>query len=174
MIKEIVYFIFLLVIILSAVLTIYASIIGAPIFLTSKSQLKKILREAGLKKGDRIYDLGSGTGRVLIIAEKYFNATSVGFELSPFLYAFSKVNLFFNETKNSKVVFHDFYNQNLADADMVFIFLMPYALGRLRPKFERELRKGTKVISYVFEMKGWQPKRIFKEEGFPASFIYEI
>jgi len=174
LIMTILYLSFLLLIILSAVLTAYASWIGAPFLPTPKTRIKSALKMAGLKKGDKIYDLGSATGRILIIAEKHFGANAVGLELSPFLYIFSKINLLINNTKNSKVLFKNFYCQNLFDADMVFVFLMPHTLSKLKPKFKRELHKGTKVISYAFQIKGWQPKKVLKEKGSPAVFIYEI
>ena len=171
---SILYIIFLAVIIFSAVLTGYSALIGAPFLPTPARLIKMVFEEAGLKKGNKIYDLGSGTGKTLIIAEKYFGATAVGFELSPVLYVISKINIFLRGDKNSKVILGNFYNQNISDADMIFIFLMPRSIERLKSKFEKELRKGTKVISYAFEMKGWNPKKTIREEKSQAVFVYEI
>jgi len=64
--------------------------------------IKKVFEESGLKKGDKIYDLGSDTGKALIIAEKYFDAAPVGFELSPVFYIISKINIFFKGLKHPK------------------------------------------------------------------------
>lgn len=168
------YLLFLVFFILVAILTCYSAIIGAPFLPTPAHLIKKIFEEAGLKKGDKVYDLGSGTGKTLVIAEKYFGAIPVGFELSPAVYIISKINLFLRGSKKSSVIFGDFYNQNISDADMVFIFLMPRSIEKLKSKFEKELRKGAKVASYAFEINGWNPKKIIQEEKSQAMFIYEI
>lgn len=78
------YLLFLTSVIFSAALTGYSTIIGAPFLPTPTYLLRKVFEEAGLKKGDTIYDLGSGTGKALIVAEKYFDATPIGLELSLF------------------------------------------------------------------------------------------
>jgi len=57
---------------------------------------------------------------------------------------------------------------------MIFVFLMPHSVEKLKSKFEKELRKGAKVISYVSNIKGWNPKEIVKDEKSPAAFIYEM
>src|SRR5256885_15334051 len=48
---------------------------------------------AKVKKGDIIYDLGSGEGTALIIAAKEYGATGVGIEIDPFRALFSKINV---------------------------------------------------------------------------------
>ncbi len=170
----ILYLLFLAVVIFSAVLTAYSALIGAPFLPTPTYLIRRAFEEAGLKKGDKIYDLGSGTGKALIIAEKYFDAVPVGFELSPILYMLSKINILLKRTKKSKIVFGNFYNQDISDADVVFTFLIPRSMKKLKLKFEKELHYGTKVISYVSEIEGWEPKKILKKEGMPAVFIYEM
>lgn len=172
--NSIFYLILLSVIIFSAILTGYSALIGAPFLPTPARLIRKVFEEIGLKEGDKIYDLGSGTGKALVIAEKYFGAIPVGLELSPVLYVISKINLFFRGTKKSKVIFGNFYNQNISDADVIFIFLMPRSIEKLRSKFENELRKGAKVISYAFEMKGWSPKKTIRDGKSQAVFVYEI
>ncbi|MCX6812988.1 MAG: 50S ribosomal protein L11 methyltransferase [Candidatus Azambacteria bacterium] len=163
-----------LLLILGAIFTAYASLIGAPFLPTPKHIIKEILKEANLKSGEKLYDLGSGTGQVLVIAEKFFGANTVGFELSPIFYLISKLNLFFNNTRSSQVFLKNFYNQNISDADVVFAYLIPRSMNKLELKFIRELKKGTRIISYAFAIKNWEPKKILKKERMPPVFIYEI
>lgn len=163
-----------LLIILSTVLTAYASWIGAPFLPTPRHIIKEILKEVDLKSGEKFYDLGSGTGRILIIAEKFFGANAIGFELSPIFYVISRLNLIFNNTKSSKIFLKNFYNQNISDADVIFAYLIPRSMNKLELKFKSELKKGTRIISYAFAIKNWEPQKILKKEGLPSVFIYEI
>jgi len=153
-------------------LTIYSGVIGAPYVWTPGRAVREIFKIAGLKKGDKVYDLGAGNGRNLIIADKEFGAQALGFELSPILYLAAKINFFIRGAKRSQISWRNFYKQNLADADLIFCFLSAHAMAKLKPKFEAELRPGTKVISYAFSIHGWTPKHVLS--GYPGNvYLYE-
>ncbi len=171
---ELLLLLILIIVALSIVLTAYAGWIGAPFVPTPKHTIENILKEAGLSEGEIFYDFGSGTGRILIVADKEFGAKSIGYELSPFFYLISRMNIFLSGSKNSKVFFKNFYNQNFNDANIIFVFLTPYAVNKLKSKFENELKKGARVISYAFEVKGWTPLKIIRKENIPPVFIYKI
>ena len=93
---------FLLLLIPTAV----AGVIGAPLAITSKKQLKEIIEKMEIKKGDRFYELGSGTGRVMKQAGK--TTKVIGFELSPIYYLISFLNLRLNKIK-FKLYLKDFF-----------------------------------------------------------------
>ena len=40
---------------------------------------------------------------------------------------------------------------------MLTVYLLPRALGILRPILERELKDGARVVSHDFEIPGWEP-----------------
>lgn len=91
---------------------------------------------ANLKAKEKLYDLGFGTGRVLIVGAKEFGARVVGFECSLFLFLISKVNLLFHGVKGE--IFHqDFFEANLKDADVIFLFLTPQILAKLEEKLAK-------------------------------------
>ncbi len=153
-------------------ITIYSSVIGAPYVWTPSRAVREIFKIAGLKKGDKVYDLGAGNGQNLIIADKEFGAQALGFELSPILYVAAKINILIQGAKKSQISWRNFYKQNLADADLIFCFLTVHAMAKLKPKFEAELKPGTKVISYAFSIHGWTPKQMLK--GYPGNvYLYE-
>ena len=56
-------------------------------------------------------------------------------------------------SKSVKVIRKDFFKQSIKEADVVFVYLVPKALDKLLPKFKKELKKGTRIISFVYEMK---------------------
>lgn len=108
---------------------------------------------AKVKKGDIIYDLGSGEGTALIIATKEFGATGVGIEIDPFRAFLSKVKIRFADLADKIEIRRDsFWNQNISEATVVFMYLIPKTLVKLRPKFLKELKPGTRVVTFVYKM----------------------
>ena len=152
--------------------TIYAFCIGAPILFTPKISIRKTLEYCKIKKGGVFYDLGSGTGRNLIIASREFGLKSVGFELSPILFLISKINLFLHRVE-ADVWIKNFYHSDLSEADIIFCFLSSKAMKKLSSKFEKELKSGTKIISYSFPISNWNPIKIINTNNPGKIFIYE-
>lgn len=153
--------------------TAYAAIIGAPFVATSKTRIKEIIRIAEIKPGDNFYELGAGTGKMMIAISKISKANVIGFELSPIFYFIALLNLKINRIKNSKLYFKNFYKANLKKADIVYFFLMPKTMERLKEKFEKELSPETKIISYAFEIDGWKPYAIIKDNKKPSVYFYK-
>lgn len=117
-------------------MTLYSFMIGAPILFTPKKSIRETLNFLKLNSETNFYDLGAGTGRSLIIAKKEFGAHTYGFELSPFLFLLAKINLILNKASDSKLYLRNFYNCDLGKADVIFCFLTPPAMQKLREKFE--------------------------------------
>jgi ribosomal protein L11 methylase PrmA len=125
----------------------------APWWRTSQKTARAICKLARVKKGDLIYDLGSGDGTALMIAAKEFGALGVGIEIDPFRYWVSKILLKKNLVADKvKVLRKNFFTQNLKDADVVFVYLIPKTIEKLLPKFKKELKKGTRIVSFVYEV----------------------
>src|ERR1035437_8150401 len=126
----------------------------APWWRTSHKTARAICKLAKIKKGDLIYDLGSGDGTALITAAKEFEAFGVGIQIDPIRYWISKIRIQRSGlTKRIKVINKNFFKQDIKEADVVFVYLVPKALNKLLPKFKRELEKGTRIISFVYEIK---------------------
>ena len=102
-----------------AVTSFQAERSGAPFFPTPKSYITEALKIIDLKRGEIIYDLGAGTGRVLNIASREFGAKAIGFELSTLFYLIAILNIFVHRTK-AKIYRKDFYKENLSDAGAIF------------------------------------------------------
>jgi cyclopropane fatty-acyl-phospholipid synthase-like methyltransferase len=125
----------------------------APWWRTSHKTARAICKLAKIKPGDLVYDLGSGDGTALITAAKEFGASGVGIEIDPLRYWTSKVRIQRNGlSKRIKVIKQNFFKQNIKEADVVFVYLVPKALEKLLPKFKKELKKGTRIVSYVYEI----------------------
>ncbi len=133
---------------------------------------------AELKPGETLYDLGSGDGRIVIMAAKDFGANSVGIELREDLVkrALSNIQEFGLE-KKAQILQKDIFKVNVSQADVVFLYLTTSANERVKPKLETELKPGTRIISHDYEILGWKPSKIdnFCENprlGYPSHTLY--
>lgn len=165
--------ILVIIILVLLIPTIYAAIIGAPIAVTSKLRVRQIIKTAEIKPNDKFYELGTGTGRVIVSAAKFSKAMVVGFELSPIFYLITLFNLKIHGVKKYKIFLKDFFSANLENADVVFCFLMPRTIERLKKKLEKELKPGTRVISYAFEIKNWTPYAIIQGNRKLPVYFYK-
>lgn len=105
---------------------------------------------ADLKGDEVVYDLGAGDGRLLIAAkQKHPNITAKGFELAPPVYLWGLLKILVSRT-GAKLSMRNFFQQDVSDADCIFLYLMPGAMKTLEKKFGRELKSGTKIISHAF------------------------
>jgi len=135
----------------------------APWVPTRKNDLKRIFELAGLKSGQIFYDLGCGVGTTVFYADKKYKLHANGIELGLPFYLICIFRKILSESKNTKFIWGDFFRTNFSDADAVYLFGLPMSLKKkLAEKLTKELRPGALVISYVFPIEGWQPK---KEDG---------
>ena len=125
--------------------------------------VEKMLRLAHLKPGEILFDLGCGDGRIIIAAAQKYGVRAVGVEMSERLVeeVSQKIHEFGLE-KLVKVIQGDAMGVDLRDADVVTLYLTSSGNEKLKPKLERELKTGTRVISHDFEIYGWKPLRIEK------------
>ena len=125
----------------------------APWWRTSDAKIRECFRLAKVTKKDIVYDLGCGDGRTLIIAAKEFGAKGVGIEIDPLRYLFSSMLLHSAGVQEKvKIKRKNFFDVDISDATVVFVYLVPKALNRLLPKFKKELKPGTRIVSYRYEM----------------------
>lgn len=130
--------------------------------------VKKMLELAEVKPGETLYDLGSGDGRILIVAARDFGAKAIGVEIDRRLIATSLKRLQVERLEEKvKVMEGNFFTTDIGDADVVTLYLRQDTNNRLGEKFKRELRPGTRIVSYVFHIAGWTPTKADK-----ASHIY--
>ncbi|MDO8496028.1 MAG: methionine biosynthesis protein MetW [bacterium] len=149
----------------------YAGMLAAPWFPTWSRDIERFLKLAEIKPGQKFYDLGCGDGK-LVFAAAGAGAEAVGFEISllPYLIAISRS--FY--VQNAKIIFKDFWKQNLSDADVVYIFLTPKVNPRAKEKLEHELKKGAKVIAYTWPIEGWQLTKTDLTPGQPPMYLYSM
>ncbi len=125
----------------------------APWWRTSQRVAKAQCKLAGIKENDVIYDLGSGDGTALMIAAKEYGATGVGIEIDPLRVYIAKLLLqWYGVDDKIAIVRDSFFNQDISKASVIFVYLVPKTLKRLLPKMKKELKKGTRIVSFRYQM----------------------
>ena len=125
----------------------------APWWRTKKRTAKTAFKMADVKKGDLVYELGSGEATALVVVSKDFGARGVGIEIDPARYYLSNFTIWRKKlSHNILLIRGDMFRIDISDADMVYVYLVPKTLNKLMPKFKKELKKGTNIVSYKYEL----------------------
>ena len=136
-----------------------------PFVPTPQEVVEKMVDLAGVKKGDIVYDLGSGDGRIVITAAKK-GAKAVGFEIDGDLVQQSRENIRkAGVQEQAEIRQQDILTVDLSPASVVTMYLLPDVNLQLKPKILSQLKPGSRVVSHAFDMGDWQPDRIERVEG---------
>lgn len=136
-----------------------------PFVPTPQDVVNKMVELAGVKKGDIVYDLGSGDGRIVIAAAKS-GARAVGFEIDGDLVKESRGNIRkAGLQEQAEIRQQDILTVDLSPASVITMYLLPDVNLRLKPNILSQLRPGSRVVSHSFDMGDWKPDRIERFEG---------
>jgi SAM-dependent methyltransferase len=131
-----------------------------PFVPTPTEVVDEMLRLAGVKSGDVLYDLGCGDGRIVIAAAKRFGVRAVGIDIDPVRIRESNDNAAqAGLTGKVRFIQEDLFKADFKDATVVTMYLLTSVNLRLRPKLLAELKPGTRLVSHSFEMGDWQPDK---------------
>lgn len=138
---------------------------------TPPAVIERMLALAKVSKSDVVYDLGSGDGRVVIEAAKRFGARGVGIDIDPQRIAEANANARAAGVTNL-VEFRlaDLFETDLREATVVTLYLLPSLNLKLRPKLQKELRKGARVVSHDFDMGDWKPEQTVQVDNRTVYF----
>jgi precorrin-6B methylase 2 len=138
---------------------------------TPENVVAKMLELATIKKGDVLYDLGSGDGRIVVTAAKKYGIHGVGYDLNPERIREANDNARAAGVTGS-VEFRqkDLFEADLHDASVVTLYLLPSVNLRLRPKLWAELKPGSRVVSHDFDMGDWKPDKTVELDGHKVYF----
>src|SRR5688500_3120049 len=133
---------------------------------TPMEVVDSMLAVTRVTKEDRLYDLGSGDGRIVITAAKRLGTRGIGIDIDPQRIEESRRNADTAGVKNL-VEFRqaDLFETDLRQATVITLYLLPTLNVKLRPKLFAELRPGTRVVSHAFNMGDWEPDRTLYAGG---------
>ena len=125
----------------------------APWWRTNSNTARAMCNLAKVTKNDVVYDLGSGDGTALIIAAKEFGAKGIGIEIDPLRYSISTLMIRIIRVQERVIIRRkNFFDEDLSPATVIFVYLVPKTLNKLKPKFLKELRPGTRIVSFRYKM----------------------
>lgn len=133
---------------------------------TPDNVVAQMLRLAQVREGDVVYDLGCGDGRIVIAAAREHQARGVCVDIDPQRIRESRGNaVAAGVMERIRFIEQDLFATEIREATVVMLFLWPDVNLKLRPKLWRELRPGTRVISYVHNMGDWTPQQTMTVQG---------
>ena len=133
---------------------------------TPNDVVEKMLELADVKKGDVLYDLGCGDGRIVVAAAKQFGCRAVGYDIDPQRVKESLENVKKSQMeKLVKIQQRDIFTLDLSPANVVTLYLLPELNVKLIPQLKK-LKPGSRIVSHDFRMKGIRPDTVvrFKSE----------
>ena len=164
--------VFLTLYVLGIIFVFYTEKRGAPWVPMPMKKVRKMLQLAQVKPGDVVYDLGSGDGRVLVLAAREFGARAVGIEFDPLRALWARLWARVLGLQNQvRVVRGDLFKAEIGDADVVTLFLRQGTNQLLMVKLLLELRPDTRVISHMFTFPGWE---IIDQDREAKLFLYKV
>ena len=136
-----------------------------PFVPTPQDVVDKMIELGGVKKGDTVYDLGSGDGRIVITAAKK-GAKAVGFEIDGDLVKESRENIKKAGVQNSaEIRQQDILTVDLSAASVVTMYLLPDVNLKLRPNVLSQMKPGSRIVSHAFDMGDWKPDKTERVNG---------
>jgi hypothetical protein len=142
---------------------------------TRESVADEMLTLAGITARDVVYDLGSGDGRIVMLAAQKYGARGVGIEIDPKLVATAKEVAKIGEAED-RVTFieGDLFEVDISAATLVTLYLSPMVNARLEPKLRAELRAGTRIVSHQFPIGKWAADKTVQAEDGTMIYLYTV
>lgn len=144
----------------------------SPWWKTYKKTGKAAIKLANISSNDVVYELGSGDAEFLLLVAKNVGARCIGIEIDPLRHIIAKMRVK-NSRLNSKITLKkkSFFDEDLKPSTVVYVYLIPRVLKKITPKFKRELKPGTRIVSFVYPIKDL---KLVKEDKTNKLFLYKI
>ncbi len=135
---------------------------------TPDGMVTRMLEMAKVGKGDVVYDLGAGEGRIPIAAAQRFGATAVGIEYDPKLADLARRNAQRAGVADKvRIVTGDIFKEDFTSASVITLYLLPELNQQLRPQL-LAMKPGTRIVSHMWDMGEWEPDEAFAADGSEA------
>ena len=168
--------------ILSALLLIFFILLAGmaiiPVFFgalwhpLSDENIDRIIKFAGFRPGEKLYDLGSGDGRVLIAASKNKFVRGVGVEIDPIKVWLSRYFIMTEKlTSKIKINRGNMYSFDVSEADVIYLYLTHQALDRLFPEVLDRMKPSARIVCYRFCIRNLEPTKINEDQNL---FLYNL
>lgn len=140
---------------------------------SSPKQIKAVMSQIDPHARGLILELGSGWGTLAVaLARRFRECQIIGYESSPVPYLFAKFLNQFYRLPNLQFKPRNFFKMPLHDASVIVCYLYGGGMAKLKPKFDQELRPGTRVISNTFSLPQSTPDAVVQVEDLFRTKIY--
>ncbi len=137
-----------------------------PFVRSTPEVIDRMLEMARVQRGDLVYDIGSGDGAILIRAAQKYGARGVGIEIDRDLVARARANAFrANVADLVEFRAEDAFTVDVSPATVVTLYMLPDFNEKLRPRLDRQLNRGTRVVSHDYDIPGWVPDKVDTVKG---------
>lgn len=142
---------------------------------TSEAVADQMLQLAGITPRDVVYDLGSGDGRILILAAQKYGAGGVGIEIQPHLVETARQVAREGDVEDRvRFVEGDLFTADISAATLVTLYLSPGVNAKLESKLRTELRPGTRIVSHQFGIGQWTPEKTIPARDGTDLYLWTI
>jgi SAM-dependent methyltransferase len=142
---------------------------------TSEAVADQMLQLASITAKDVVYDLGSGDGRILVLAAQKYGARGVGIEIQPRLVETARQVARQGEVADRvEFIEGDLFTADISAATLVTIYLSPGVNAKLEPKLKAELRPGTRIVSHQFGIGKWTPEQTVPARDGTDLYLWTI
>lgn len=152
----------------------------APYYPTPHSVVERMLQMAEVKPSDTVFDLGSGDGRIVVMAAAKFGATAVGVEFDESLVTQSRATIKRRRLEDkAKIIAGDMMKQDYSSATVVTVYLLPVSNEKMLPILQKYLKPGTRIVCHDFDFPQLKPVKVetIEDDGEGRShtlFLYVI
>lgn len=172
MIILLIYGLSILLFVLISLWMLIPALYGLPLVTTKPERIRKALKLANLRPNETLYDLGAGDGRVLFLAAREFGAKAIGIEVGPVQCALIWLRAAMSGFGDQiQVRWADFYKADLPGAEVVFVYATSKEIIKLAPHLEKQLKKGSRVVSVSADFPEWEPSAFDHHE---LIFVYQM
>ena len=134
----------------------------APFISTNRQVIAKILAEINLEKNSKVYELGCGrAGFLHAVCDKFPSIKAIGIDNDPWAYLLARIQAAVLG-KKIKIVRQNLFKVNLSEADLIYCYLNPATMVKLKDKFKKECKRGARIISYLFSLPQTQTDKIIE------------
>lgn len=135
--------------------TVVIPFFTVPFIASSTKAMLKMFELADITAKDDVVDLGSGDGRFVLAASRLAKSAT-GIEHNPYLTLFSRFLAIISTNGVVKFKHKSYFKEDLSKYDVVFCYLFPSHMEKLKAKFEKELKPGSRIVTNTFKIKGWK------------------
>ena len=147
----------------------------APYVSAPKEAVRKMLDMTQLRRGEVLYDLGCGDGRIVVIAARDYQAKAFGVEIREDVATAAQQQLKkFDLEEKARIIHRNLFDVDLSEADVVTLYLSLSGNEKLKPKLERELKTNARVVSLDIQIKGWTPIHTSEAPGKHIIYLYQV